>query len=57
MSTPAGRWDGFLQGGGLKESVFNNLVYQALGVCVRGARKVIASLPAGGGVPRRRSFG
>lgn len=46
-----------LQGGGLKESVFNNLVYQALGVCVRGAREVIASLPAGGGVPRRRSFG
>lgn len=57
MSTPAGRWDGFLQGGGLKESVFNNLVYQALGVCVRGAREVIASLPAGGWVPRRRSFG
>ena len=57
MSTPAGRWDGFLQGGGLKESVFNNLVYQALGVCVRGAREGIASLPAGGGVPRRRSFG
>lgn len=57
MSTPAGRWDGFLQGGGLKESVFNNLVYQALGVCVRGAREVIAFLPAGGGVPRRRSFG
>ena len=44
MSTPAGRWDGFLQGGGLKESVFNNLVSQALGVCVRGAREVMAGL-------------
>lgn len=31
MSTPAGRWDGFLQGGGLKESVFNNLVTRRSG--------------------------
>lgn len=44
MSTPAGRWDGFLQGGGLKESVFNNLVYQALGVCVRGAPSSIVRI-------------
>lgn len=42
---------GFLQGSGLKESVFKNLVYQALRVCVRGVHEIISSLPAGGEVP------
>lgn len=42
---------GFLQGSSLKESVFNNLIFQALGVCVQGVHKIIASLPAGGEVP------
>ena len=42
---------GFLQGSGLRESVFNNLVYQALEVCVQGVHEIIASLLAGGRVP------